>query len=133
MSYSFVCCSEKEETSPTATDHLHFATHFFTFFFNLTPLPLPFFKPDTFTFTFYNFIFCSAFDATIDCHDVYKVETIGDAYMVVSGLPNKNGERHALEIANLSLELLSLMTDFVVPHMPEVLLRLRIGLHTGDN
>ncbi|KAL9957701.1 hypothetical protein ACROYT_G034630 [Oculina patagonica] len=73
----------------------------------------------------------TCFDAIIDEHDVYKVETIGDAYVVASGLPNKNGIRHAGEISNMSLDLLSAMTTFKIRHVPGRQLQLRIGIHTG--
>uniref|UniRef100_G1SXP0 Guanylate cyclase n=1 Tax=Oryctolagus cuniculus TaxID=9986 RepID=G1SXP0_RABIT len=71
------------------------------------------------------------FDAIIGSHDVYKVETIGDAYMVASGLPKRNGSRHAAEIANMSLDILSSVGTFKMRHMPEVPVRIRMGLHSG--
>ncbi|XP_015754056.1 PREDICTED: atrial natriuretic peptide receptor 1-like [Acropora digitifera] len=74
----------------------------------------------------------TCFDHIIDCHDVYKVETIGDSYMVVSGLPKRNGISHAGQIANMSLDLLSDMSHFEIKHLPEKQLQLRIGIHTGS-
>ena len=62
-----------------------------------------------------------------------QVETIGDSYMVVSGLPTRNGAKHAGEIANMSLDLLSDMGSFTIRHMPGRQLQLRIGIHSGKN
>lgn len=73
----------------------------------------------------------SCFDQCVDAHDVYKVETIGDAYMVASGLPLRNGIRHAGEIATLSLDLLKFVETFKIKHRPEMKIRMRIGIHTG--
>ncbi len=56
-----------------------------------------------------------------------QVETIGDAYMLASGLPNRNGDNHAVEIANAAMDLLSGITNFVVDHKPGYKLQIRIG------
>uniref|UniRef100_A0A3Q2YYM6 Guanylate cyclase n=1 Tax=Hippocampus comes TaxID=109280 RepID=A0A3Q2YYM6_HIPCM len=71
------------------------------------------------------------FDAIIASHDVYKVETIGDAYMVASGVPNRNGHRHAAEVSNMSLDILHSIGAFKIKHMPEIKVKIRIGLHSG--
>lgn len=73
----------------------------------------------------------TCFDSIVENFDVYKVETIGDAYMVVSGLPIRNGNQHAREIARLALALLGAVHKFRIHHRPQDQLKLRIGLHTG--
>ncbi|XP_025158070.1 uncharacterized protein LOC105182028 isoform X1 [Harpegnathos saltator] len=82
--------------------------------------------------TFLNSIY-KLFDARIECYDVYKVETIGDSYMVASGLPVRNGksDKHVSEIATMALDLLAASSVFQVPKRPGERLQIRSGAHTG--
>lgn len=59
------------------------------------------------------------------------METIGDAYMVVSGLPDRNGDNHAKEIAMVALTVLDGVKTFKIDYLPDYELQLRIGINSG--
>lgn len=59
------------------------------------------------------------------------METIGDAYMVASGVPIANGNEHAIEISTMALHFLSSIKVFRIHHMPTETLAIRIGIHSG--
>lgn len=71
-------------------------------------------------------------DECLSKFDVYKVETIGAVYMVVSGLPMANGNRHASEISKLALAMLGKTSDLDMEVTNGRRLLLRIGIHTGS-
>ena len=51
--------------------------------------------------------------------------------MLVSGLPNRNGNAHAGEIATAALNLLAFVVNFRIRHLPNRQTLLRIGIHSG--
>lgn len=59
------------------------------------------------------------------------METIGDAYMVASGLPKRNGNRHAVDICRMALDILTFMGTFQLRHLPGIPVWIRIGVHSG--
>lgn len=70
----------------------------------------------------------SAFDGLVETAGVEKIKTIGDAYMVASGLPVPR-EDHAPAIAHLALRMLEVSGGFADPSGEP--LRVRIGIHCG--
>ncbi|XP_063776566.1 guanylate cyclase soluble subunit alpha-1 isoform X2 [Pseudophryne corroboree] len=61
--------------------------------------------------------------------DVYKVETIGDAYCVAGGL-HRESETHAFQVALMALKMMELSDEVTSPHGEPI--KMRIGLHSGS-
>uniref|UniRef100_A0A8B9N1D6 guanylate cyclase n=1 Tax=Accipiter nisus TaxID=211598 RepID=A0A8B9N1D6_9AVES len=69
------------------------------------------------------------FDRLTTVHDVYKVETIGDAYMVVGGVPVPV-PTHAERVANFALGMIIAATGVQNPVSGNPI-QIRVGIHTG--
>lgn len=70
----------------------------------------------------------SAFDQLAETYELEKIKTIGDAYMVVAGLPTPRAD-HAEAIARMALDMQQTITQF---HKPDgTPFQLRIGINTG--
>eukprot|EP01135_Chromosphaera_perkinsii_P009638 Nk52_evm88s1810 gene=Nk52_evmTU88s1810 len=81
--------------------------------------------------TFLNDIY-DHFDKILLDHDCFKIETIGDTYMVVSGCPKANGRNHAIELTDLAMNCMSEMSSMKVKHSKNHELKLRVGVHSGQ-
>jgi class 3 adenylate cyclase len=86
-------------------------------------------------FTLLETIYCS-FDRIAQRHGVYKVETIGDCYVAVVGLPERRRD-HALVMARFARDTLAQMKSLIeslTAHLgPETAnLKMRYGLHSGS-
>ncbi|XP_045455283.1 soluble guanylate cyclase 88E [Melitaea cinxia] len=71
----------------------------------------------------------SIFDTLTERNRVYKVETIGDAYMVVSGAPEKE-DNHAEKVCDMALDMVEAITDLKDPSTGSHL-SIRVGVHSG--
>jgi class 3 adenylate cyclase len=70
----------------------------------------------------------TAFDRLTAKHDLEKIKTIGDAYMVVGGIPIPRSD-HAQAIAEMALDMQQEVAKFNEKHQSE--LSIRIGINTG--
>jgi len=70
----------------------------------------------------------SEFDALAERHGVEKIKTIGDAYMVVSGLPEPASD-HTARLARMGLDMLEVVAR--VREETGLELRVRVGLASG--
>lgn len=70
----------------------------------------------------------SKFDELTERHNLEKIKTIGDAYMVASGLPNPCAN-HAAAIAEMALDMQEEVTKFSNKYGED--LKIRIGINTG--
>jgi adenylate cyclase len=71
----------------------------------------------------------TSFDELVDRHDVEKIKTIGDCYMVAAGVPRQRPD-HAQALAGLALEMRECVKT-CLPEGTEHDLRLRIGISSG--
>ncbi len=70
----------------------------------------------------------SRFDDLAHDHGLEKIKTIGDAYMVASGLPQPRPD-HAAALADFALAMVDVVAAVRAPDGTQ--LELRVGLHTG--
>ncbi len=70
----------------------------------------------------------SAFDELADRYGLEKIKTIGDAYMVVGGLPMPS-DNHAEAIAGMALDIQAAIANMRA--QDDRSLSIRIGIHTG--
>lgn len=68
------------------------------------------------------------FDELVEKHGVEKIKTIGDSYMVVGGLPNRD-PLHCQHVAEFALEALVFIEEFSKSYPYPI--EMRMGIHTG--
>jgi adenylate cyclase len=70
----------------------------------------------------------SQFDALIEKHGAEKIRTIGDSYMIASGLPRRRAD-HAQVLAHLALDMNAFVAQ--LPPVGNRQLSFRMGINSG--
>jgi len=71
----------------------------------------------------------TGFDQLSERLHIEKIKTIGDAYLVVSGLPEEN-TNHAVDICRMALAMQRFVQDF--NQREGLSLQIRVGIHSGQ-
>ena len=72
----------------------------------------------------------TVFDARTNANRCYKIETVGDAYIVAAGVPTRDSQ-HAAEASKLALVLVEDVGMIKMPRKSQKL-RIRIGIASGQ-
>jgi class 3 adenylate cyclase len=71
----------------------------------------------------------SHFDELTQKHNIEKIKTMGDGYMLAAGIPKSN-DTHAKDMANMALDMLKAVAEFNTRY-PTVEFKVRIGICSG--
>ena len=75
----------------------------------------------------------SRFDALVRKHGLFKVETIGDAYMCVGGIPEPQAD-HTLRVARFSIDAINSAAEVPIDAEDpgKGYVKIRVGFHSGS-
>lgn len=114
-----------KESDRTIADHYDSASVLFADIVGSTPL-FATMEPEE-AVDWLNEVF-SAFDGLVENCGVEKIRTIGDNYMVASGVPTRRAD-HAIGLAQLALDMISASRD--VSRLNGQRIEFRIGINSG--
>ena len=71
----------------------------------------------------------SAFDKLAEKHGLEKIKTIGDAYMIVAGIPTPMAD-HSIAMAHMAIDMIAAITEYATRTRSD--LSIRIGINSGS-
>jgi len=115
----------KQSPDQIIADHFDDVTILFADIVDFTPRAMR--LPPAGVVGFLNRVF-SEFDRLAEKHRLEKIKTIGDAYMVAGGMPDRSSG-HCAAVAEMALDMLDRVRELGAELGDD--LRIRIGIHTG--